>query len=309
MRIYTRAVYCWQPDGTLTLEEADSYEYEGPVTQMKEAGDPPPAPDYVGAASETARSSRANQVTPFGNLTWTMGTPAQAARPSRGMIFDEQGNSTGVDQGTPYIPGTPDSSTITLAPDVQRAVSAGMKTSADLSGLESNQTGRVAAQYAQPFDLNSVQDISDKAYAAQTARLDPQWAQRASQEETTLRNQGLVPGGEAYNNAMGVFNQGRNDAYNTARLSADAMMPQTFQLASSAYNQPLNALNALRAGSQVQTPQFMSTPGANYLGASQAAGQYATGMYGNEVGNAASQNQASGQALSTSALMALMLLA
>lgn len=287
MKIYTRIVYGWQPDGSLKLEEADSFDYEGPVAQMKDAGGPPPAPDYNKAAYDTMESSRVNQYTPFGNLTWTPGTAPRAAVPDR-LEWDEFGNSTTV-AGTPYVPGTSATSRIELAPEAQRALDASMTTSADLAELARQQTERVGQQG--DFDLNSVQDISDQAYAAQTRRLDPQWAQRASEEETKLRNQGLVPGGEAYDNAMRVFNQGRNDAYDTARLSAFGMMPTTYQLANSAYNQPLNYLNALRSGNQIQNPQFMSTPGANYLGGAQAQGQAAQQGYASEVAQAAAQNQ------------------
>jgi hypothetical protein len=67
-------------------------------------------------------------------------------------------------------------------------------------------------------------------------------------------------------------------------------MPQTFQLANSLRNQPLNELNALRTGSQVtnptfnQVPQQQTTTGANMLGAAQAQGQYDTGLYNANVG-------------------------
>lgn len=52
MKIYTRCVYAWQPDGSLSLEESDSYDYEGPIALCKDSPSPPPAPDYIGAAKE-----------------------------------------------------------------------------------------------------------------------------------------------------------------------------------------------------------------------------------------------------------------
>lgn len=310
MKIYTRVVCGWQPDGTLKVEEAESFDYEGPVAQCKEAGNPPPAPDYTQGAYDTANSSRVNQYTPFGNLTWTPGTPAVGANPGywsypNDYIDPESGPmSTGNPVWIPPSAGTParaPESRIELTPEAQRALDANMTTSADLSEMAQQQVSNLPSQ---PFDMTGVQDISDQAYAAQTRRLDPQWAQRASEQETNLRNQGLVPGGEAYDNAMRVFNQGRNDAYDTARLSAFGLMPQTFQLASAAYNQPLNYLNALRSGVQIQNPQFMSTPGANVLGAQQALGQYQQGNYQSQVMDTAAQNQLTGQIMASLLKMA-----
>jgi hypothetical protein len=116
-----------------------------------------------------------------------------------------------------------------------------------------------------------------------TSRLDPQWQHQEDMQKTQLANQGLAPGGEAYTNAMRDFNNAKNDAYQQAKLGAISTMPQTYQLVSSTYNQPLNTLNALRTGAQVQNPQFSSTPGANYLGAGQLQGQYDMNNYNQRV--------------------------
>jgi hypothetical protein len=95
----------------------------------------------------------------------------------------------------------------------------------------------------------------------------------------------LSPGGEAYGNAMREFGQQRNDAYQQANLAAIQTMPQTYQLASSAYNQPLNTLNALRTGAQVQNPQFGQggTP-TNYGQAAQQQGQWQQGLFNADMG-------------------------
>jgi hypothetical protein len=135
---------------------------------------------------------------------------------------------------------------------------------------------------SRPPDLSSVPQVADKAYSALTSRLDPQWKQNQGMQETQLRNQGLVPGGEAYDNSMRVFNQAKNDAYQQANLGAISTMPQTYQLATDQYNQPLNQLNAIRSGAQIMGPQFEGSP--NYLGAAQAQGQYGQGLYNAQVG-------------------------
>ena len=69
-------------------------------------------------------------------------------------------------------------------------------------------------------DAQARQHAEDTAYQAATSRLDPQWQQAQQAQQTQLMNQGVAPGSEAYNNAMRVFNQGRNDAYQQAQANA-----------------------------------------------------------------------------------------
>jgi hypothetical protein len=191
---------------------------------------------------------------------------------------------------------------MTLHPEAQKALDAQMKASSGVAGLMDTQVGRVADQYANPMDLQSVQDVADKSYAAQTARLDPQWQQREGQERTRLANQGIASGGEAYGNAMREFGQQRNDAYQQANLAAIQTMPQTYQLASEQYNQPLNQLNALRTGSQIQTPQFGGAgQPTNYANAAQQQGAWQQGLFNADMG--AYNNQLSGAATIGAAML------
>ena len=230
----------------------------------KDSPSPPAQPDYTGAAQATAAGNRVSQYTPYGSQVYTP---------------------------DPNYPGQFQAN-ITLNPQAQQTLDANLGMSAGLGNLALDQLPRVADQYSQPMDLSSVGETQDKAYQAMTSRLDPQWQQREQEQEVKLRNQGLVPGGEAYDNAMRTFNEGRNDAYQQANLGAIQTAPQTYQLANAQYMQPLNTLNAIRTGAQVQNPQFGSTPaGANYLGAAQAQGQGNMGLYNAEAGQANAFNQ------------------
>lgn len=240
----------------------------------KSAGSPPPAPDYKGAAEATAASQRVNQYTPYGSQIWSQGPSSQV--------------QTGSFRGTPIYGEQPGqwSSTTTLNPDAQHALNSQMQLSAGLGDLSQQQLGAVNAKYSQPMGSQSVQDVSDKAYGAMTSRLDPQWDARATQNETRLVNQGLRPGGEAYTNASRDFNNARNDAYQQANLASIQTMPQTYQLESSLYNQPLNTLNAIRSGAQINNPQFGNNfPGTNYGAATQQQGNYAQGLYNADIAN------------------------
>lgn len=245
----------------------------------KSSPSPPPAPDYTGAAQATAsgniaaaqqaqQANMVNQNTPYGSLTYSQDPTSRfGANPSY-------------------------SSNIDLSPVGQQLLDYNNASSLGLGSLQQGAEGRVAQTMGQPMDQSSVQATADQAYKNYTSRLDPQWAQNTTMEQNALANQGLAPGGEAYDNAMRTFNQAKNDAYTSANTAAINTMPQTYQLAQAQYNQPLNALNAIRTGSQVQNPTFGSSPqqqtttGANLLGAATQTGQYNQGLYNAGVGQA-----------------------
>jgi hypothetical protein len=227
----------------------------------KDSPSPPAAPDYKGAAVATQQSSMVNQNTPYGSLTYS---PDSVSR------FPDQPSYT---------------STIDLSPTGEKLLDTQNQAALGLGTSINKALGSVQGQG--PMDQNSVQATADRAYKNYTARLDPQWEHQQATTETQLRNQGLVPGDEAYDAAMRDFNNAKNDAYTQANTASINTMPQTYQLASSQYNQPLNYLNALRTGAQVTNPQFTPpTAGANFLGAAQGQGQYGMGLYNAGVGQA-----------------------
>lgn len=261
---------------------------------------PPPAPDYTGAAVATASGNRdaaiasqqgslVNQNTPYGSLNYSQrGTTAQ-------------GNPT-------Y------QADYNLSPVGQQLLNYGNQSALGLGALQNTATQNVASTMGQPVNNSNVPALqnnfngqtasqgSDVAYKAATARLDPQWQQNTEMNRTQLANQGIMPGSEAYDNEMRVFNQGKNDAYSQAQANAlsqglseaslnnqtgfnqanlnNATAAQQLQQNVSLYNQPLNALNALRSSSQVTNPQFSAQPGMQYTGGPNYAG--------------AAQNQAAG---------------
>ena len=252
----------------------------------KDSPSPPPAPDYRGAAIETsAGNAEAARIVSEGNLA----NSRAATQANRVNQYTPYGSNV-------YTQTGPDSwqSTISLDPRAQRTLDTQMGLSNQMGDLTSRAMGQVGAQG--PMDLSSVGQIADQSYRDQTARLDPQWAQRKQQFDQQMANQGITAGGEAYDNASRDFGQQRNDAYTQARQAALATMPQTYQLAQSIYDQPLNRANALRTGAQVQNPTFqpagMQTAaqmpgysGPNYSGAAAAQGQYDQGLYNANVGS------------------------
>ena len=245
----------------------------------------PASPDYAGAARATSAGSvqasiannlmaRPNVNTPLGSQTWRQ-------------------------TGTQTIPGAEGNApvdvpmyeqNINMTPEGQNLYNQQMGISTGLLGLGQSSLDQTRASLGQPQDFGSVQDIADQAYGAQTARLDPQWAQRKGQFDQQMANQGIVAGGEAYDNAARDFGQQRNDAYTQARLAAQQTMPQTYQLSSAQRMQPLTELNAIRTGAQPQMPQFqptqysMGAQGPNMGAAAGQQSQYDMGLYNSEVG-------------------------
>jgi len=91
-----------------------------------------------------------------------------------------------------------------------------------------------------------------------------------------------MEGSEAYKNAMTDQGQKENDLYTQAALQGIntglTARQQGIQEQYTTQDRPLNIVNALRTGNQVQTPQFVNVPqqqttsGADLLGAAQAQG-------------------------------------
>lgn len=262
------------------------------TVHWKDSPSPPQAPNYAQAAQtqgaanlQTALAqsilNRPDEVTPLGTRSWTQ--TGSTVIPSTGT-------------GTRDVTIPTYTSNINMTPEGQNLYNQQMDLTTGFLGLGQNSLDQVRSSLGQPQDLSSVNDIADRSYALQTQRLDPQWEQREQMERTRLANQGLAPGGEAYTNAMRDFGNARNDAYNQARLSSIATMPQTYQLSTAERMQPLSEFNAIRTGAQPQMPQFQpfgqtsiaSNP--SYMQAAMAQGQYDQGLYNADVASTNSMN-------------------
>ena len=228
----------------------------------------PAAPDYVGAARETATSNleaaraataanRVNQVTPYGNLDYTQsGT-------------DQYGNPTWT-------------ATTSLSDIGQQLLNNQNQASLGLGGTINSALGRVQSTMGQDFNpqlpstgFNPSQSYQD----AYMERLRPQIEQGREALDVKLANAGIPVGSEAYKRAMMTQGQRENDLLLGATTQGFGVGQQANQQAFNQeltkYNMPLNTLSALRSGSQVQNPSFINAPqqattsGADILGASQ----------------------------------------
>jgi uncharacterized protein YjbI with pentapeptide repeats len=117
-----------------------------------------------------------------------------------------------------------------------------------------------------------------------------------------MANQGITLGSDAYGKEMTAQGQRGNDLQLQAALQGISLdqANRTGALQEQAYIQdrPLNLVNALRSGAQVQSPQFQqyaqqaNTQGADYMGATNA--QYKAAVDSTNAANAQSAGIAQG---------------
>ena len=251
----------------------------------------PAAPDYQAAAQATATgnldaaraataANRVNQVTPYGNLDYSI---------------------TGQD---PY--GNPTWTANTSLSGVgQQLLNNQNQASLGLGSTINSALGRTQDMMSQGFNpnlpqvgINAGQNYQDAAMQ----RLAPQLQQSREKLSNDLANSGIPVGSEAYNRAQMNQAQKENDLYaaNTTQgfNTGLAANQQAYNQAMTNYNMPLNTLSALRSGAQVQNPTFQNAPqqattsGADVLGASQMG--YNAQMGGFNAANAAQSNFNSG---------------
>ena len=281
----------------------------GGVTNLLFGSPPaaPAAPDYTGAAKEqgvanleaaraTAKLSNPNIISPYGNQTVTY------------------------EGDTPTI-------TQTLTPEAQKTLNEQQLGQYGLAALGNKGVTNAGAVFNTPFSFGgpSVQTSLDTSGIAQMpinagttgqeaimSRLEPNISRNRVSTETQLVNQGLRPGSEAYDNAIRLLGQQENDqrtqaalqglnldiganaqGYNQALQSGQFGNTAQQQALAQAITQrqlPLNEINALMSGSQIQNPQFQQYTGANVQAAPIAnataqQGAFAQNLYNQDVGS------------------------
>ena len=244
-------------------------------------GSAPPPPDYAGAAKETAAgnleaarataaANRTNQITPYGNLIYT-------ANPGT----DPYGNTlyTATQTLAPAQQGILNSTNV-----LNQGLMDTANTGLNYANKVLSQPGIDTSQLTQT-GFNPGQSYQD----AMMTRLGPQIDRENAALEQQLANRGIAAGTDAYNQAKTLQAQKQNDLLNSATVQGLGMglnaNQQGFQQAAYNQMQPINVINALRTGSQVQNPSFVNTPnqantaGPDLLGAANASYQNQLAAY------------------------------
>lgn len=198
----------------------------------------PAAPDYTGAANAQAQSSRevteqqtwANRPTintPFGQQTWEV---KPVWDPSTGQYLNSWTQDTN------------------LTPQSQAALDAQMNIQQGKSDIAQNMLGRVKSEYSQPMDWDSltklagtpegqqlnaegvqrnigntpdyIKSAGDAIYNQWSDRQEPLMAQQKDQLRTSLYNQGLKEGDQAYDAEMKKLENQQSDARQQAQYQA-----------------------------------------------------------------------------------------
>ena len=109
------------------------------------------------------------------------------------------------------------------------------------------------------YGINPGQTYSD----AIMQRLAPQQAQAAELNTSQLANQGIVPGTQAYDNAMRTFQQGQNDQLTSAQIQGMNTGLQAQQLQGTQAGQ----IKSLTTPNLINAPQQAAVAGPDYTGA------------------------------------------
>ena len=219
---------------------------------------PPPVPDYGSAAKEqgtanlesavaTSKLSNPNTYGPLGSQTVTYGTGADQYTPTIRQTLTPNAQATleaqqgverslaelgqqGVAQAktilstpfNPNLPGIDTSIAESVSPVNQAAYNAG-----------SAQRSVAGPTFQQGIDTSGIAAMPVNAgmtgQQAIMSRLQPQLTQNENATRQRLANQGLVTGGEAYENEMRTMGQNRNDLELQAAaqgINLDALMNQ-----------------------------------------------------------------------------------
>lgn len=287
--------------------------------------DMPADPNFIGAANAQGEASRKaaeqaamlsnpNISTPYGSqqVTWTRDAQGnlipsinQQLAPAQQALLDQQ-NQLKTNLGNTALKGMENvNQTMSTKFNPADYGVGGVQSQINTSGLPGIQNSLDMSGVPGMPDQGGIQrnvDMSGVARMPVNAgmtgqnaimqRLQPQIERERQQQETQLRNQGLVAGGEAYNNAMNIQGQRENDLLSQASLYG---LNLDFNANQQGYNQ---ALGQGQFANQAQNQGFGQGLAANQQGYNQALGQgnFANSAQNQGFSQAAAQSQFANQA-------------
>ena len=283
----------------------------------------PAAPNYTAAAQATAQgnlaaaqqataANRVNQVTPYGTLTYkeqgtdSMGNPmwtaTQALSADQQKILDQQ-NAASIGLGQTIndqlgmVQETMGKKFESGAPAVQYGGQA-----PTLNQITA-QTPNFQQMNAQGPQLQTQLGTSgmagwDKAQAILNQRLQPQLQMQTEQLDTKLRNQGIMPGTEAYNRAKSSLGMQQNDLINQSQLTAQGIGQNLFNQdlqAGQFGNTAQTQMNQTQLANQGFNNSAAQQAYQNQMGQTQANNAIAQQSFANQNASAAANNAAQQQ--------------
>jgi hypothetical protein len=253
----------------------------------------PKAPDYTAAAEKQGQSAienvdrqtwanRPNQNTPFGSETWTS---ESVIDPVTGKAQPRWTQNT------------------TLTPDAQAALDAQLGVQRGVSEQAGSMLDRIKAEFGDSIDWSQFQpggqqvgaeqlqrglstegltnidpsqryydQAGDALYNKFASRADPQFAKDEARLDTTLRNRGVKPGDEAYDEEMRKLREGQGDQRSQAMFNATALSGQE---AARMFGMDTGARGQMFGERQAQG-QFGNTAAGQQQGLNQQSSAYNT---------------------------------
>ena len=224
--------------------------------------------------------------------------------PDRGDFI---GTSTGGDEDIPTVRQS-------LSPENQALYEQELRINAGLGNIAEGGVNTIDRMLGTPFDMSSVPAAAqagqagwDRAYNAQIERNRPFQERQRDRTINQLSNQGIFAGSEAYQEAMRDLERGETDFNLAAQANATQQQQAQFGMDEKARQNaitqqsylrqlPLNELNALRMGNQIQNPQFQGFQGQNVAPA--PIMQATNAQYNAALDRTNAQNAASGNLMS-----------
>ena len=213
----------------------------------------------MGAGSTFSQGSNTNTANPYAGTSSPYFGAAQAQ--ALGNLTGAQTATAAnrVNQITPYgnlnysqttdANGNPTwTATQSLSPELQNLANT------SISNLQASQTNPM-------YGINPGETYSD----AIMRRLQPQIAQSDEQQTAALANQGIVPGTQAYDNAMRTYNQSKNDLLTSAQINGMNTGLQAQQLQGTQAGQ----IKSLATPTYANVPLQAAAAGPDYTGALQ----------------------------------------
>lgn len=229
----------------------------------------------MGAGSTFAQGANTNTVNPYAGTSspYFGAAQAQALGNLAGAQAATQANR--VNQVTPYGNLNFSKTTDEYGNPTWTAT---QSLSPQLQNLSQTSLQNLQASQANPlYGINPGETYSN----AIMRRLQPQMQQQAEVQAANLANQGIVPGTQAYENAMRTFNQQQNDLLTSAQIQGMQTGLQAQQLQGQQAGQIKN----------LATPNFVNVP----LQAAAVGPDYTGALATQTNANIAAQNAALGQ--------------
>lgn len=259
----------------------------------------PEAPDYAKQAEKTAagnlemaqfatKANRINQFTPYGSLTYQY-------TPEYKRVKNRAGHMVNAETGGGWT------QRMNLAPQAQRALDEQLALNTKYGQVANIGFDKAREIFENPQLDESLLprraiDVGQTAQQAIMSRLQPQLQQSEEALRAQLANQGIGLGSTAFAREQAIAGQRRNDLELQAALQGinldQANRSAALQEQAYLQDRPLNLINALRSGNQVQAPQFQqfaqqaTTQGPDYLNAAKM--QYDADVEGANAKNAQS---------------------